>query len=622
MRFVLLLFLALLTLSSPAERIREYRSIHRLHHDGSLTLEETIRYDFGSQSLHGIYRELPLSYRPSPDSKAVPVEITVRSVRMDGRELPWHTERFRRRGTPWLRLKIGDPRHKISGTHRYTLTLHLDPALIPQIEGERAYWRWNLLGTGWQVPIGKFTGILTLPSPLERDSVVLRGYYGPYGSRSPLLLSPGWEGAQRLKVVRENIPPGYGITLECECRSDILKSLGAHRTLPAAIGWGALPWWLMGAVSLLVLTFAGFHRQKTSTPHKAVPVRYRPPEEVTLLQAQRILSPYDKSPALFAALTELAQKGALRLHHPTESAPLVLEKIKGFDSRTLEEDQRFLLETLPFSPDENRLELQKGLLNRETEVSQTLQNLVEKILIKKGIFHEAAGSIRRKYWKGALLIALPVLGALLYEGYRRYGIEGLFPSLMLLGFLLLGFKLLLDSRRKASLSGTLFALVWLGGTGWALIQLPAFTTLEALLRGPLPWIALILGGLLYRAGRLSPLSEKGRELHAELLGYREFLSRVESAPMRKILQEDPEALPRGIPYALLFGLLPGWIRAYRELNTEPPSWYDGPWEGFEPAMADAANALDTPASHPSDTFDSGGGGFSGGGGGGGGGGSW
>ena len=621
MRSFFLSLLLLLSLPVLGESIQEYRSLHRLHSDGSLTLEETIRYDFGSQLRHGIFRELPLSYRPDPKGKAVPVAVSILSVSMDGRTIPWTSERFRRRGAPWLRLKIGDPHQKLNGVHRYRLTLRIDPALIPQIQGERALWRWNLLGTGWQVPIGEFTGILELPDFLDRDSIIVRSYYGPRGSDSPLPVSPRWKGAHRLELLLRNIPPRYGITLECECDAGVLESLGLHRPSPSTAGWGGLPWWAMGAASLLVLAFTGFLRGEPSAPPKAVAVRYRPPEGISLLQAQRILSPYGKSPALFAAVTELAQEGALRLRQFSDREPIVLEKVEGFDSTPLSEDQRFLLNSLPFPPGENRLELREGILPRTTKMSQTLQNLVEKILNNKGIFREAPGLMRRRYWKRGLLIALPVLGGLLYEGYRRYGIEGLFPSLMLLGFVLLGFKLLLDSRRKGSLAGTLFALVWLGGTGWALMQLPHFASATELLLGPLPWIALILGGLLYGANRLSPLSEKGRKLYADLLGYREFLSRVEADALRRALREDPEALPRGIPYAILFGVLTRWLHTYQEINAEPPPWYDGPWVGFEPALQHAMEALEPHAPSADDSFD-GGGGFSGGGGGGGGGGSW
>jgi len=622
LRFVFLILILFLTLPSPGEQIREYYSTHQLHPDGSLTLQETIEYDFASRHRHGIYRDLPLAYRPDMHSTLIPVKISILSVKMDGRTIPWESQNIHRGGIPWLHIKIGNPHTQVNGRHTYQMTFRIDPALIPQIRGELAVWRWNLLGSGWKVPIDHFVGLLRLPPPMGKDTVKLRSYYGPSGATSPLPIPPKWNKEREVRVSLREIPPGSGITLECQCDRNILNQLHPTFSTHSVSTWGSLPWWGMGGISLLTMILIGFFNQNSnSASSRSVTVRYRPPEGISLLQAQRIFTPSGKSPALFAALTELAQLGALRLHRPSQDKAITLEKVKEYDPGNLSDDQRFLLEALPFPPETNILELREGLQLQNKKLSERLRALVEKILIDKGIFREAPATIRQKFWRRNLLIVLPVVGGLLYEGYRRYGIEGILPATLLLLFALIGIRLFLDSLQKKARIGMLFGLLWLGMSGWVLMRLPYFASYEELLYSPFPWIAILLGWLLYRAGRLSPLSKQGEELYADLLGYREFMSRVESDRLRRTLRETPELLSLGIPYAILFGLLSPWLHTYRELNTEPPIWYDGPWEEFEPTLQDAMDQLETKTATDHSNY-SGGGGFSGGGGGGGGGGSW
>jgi len=619
----ILLTLLFLNSLSAGEEILNYTATHQLRADGSLEQKETIRYNFGTAPRHGIYRDLPLQYRPAADASAVDMEITILSVTMDGKSVPWNIKRIYRRGLPWLRVRIGDPDRTLRGTHTYTLDLQIDPALIPEIRDKNAYWRWNLLGTGWEVPIRKFDGVLEFPPPLSRDKVTIRVYYGPRGSTSPLPTPPRWEGSQKLHITVRDLPPSYGITVESRTDASLIQRMGATLSAPddSLLPWGRVPWWMMAVASLLTLLLGGIGGPtRRNPPEGSIKVRYEPPQELTLLQAQKLLNPSAKSPALFAALVELAQAGALHLSYQSEKEPMLLQKIRDFDPKSLSKDQRFLLESLPFPPDSNRLELRRDRLPSDGKTIKRLNRIVDEELVDRELFRDAPRVLRRKYWSRALLFALPASAALLYDGYLRYGLEGLLPSLALLFLALMGVKLLLNSWRKGARVGVLFALIWLAGSIWALLKLPLFQTPEEFFLGPLPWLGLIWSGLIYRAGNITPVTPIGEQIREDLLGYREFLTRVEGDELRKTLSRHPSLLPRGISYALLFGVLPRWIRHYRELNTDPPFWYDGPWERFEPAMYHALEQFSPRTSPDPDNFD--GGGFSGGGGGGGGGGSW
>jgi len=127
-------------------------------------------------------------------------------------------------------------------------------------------------------------------------------------------------------------------------------------------------------------------------------------------------------------------------------------------------------------------------------------------------------------------------------------------------------------------------------------------------------------------------TRRGRRAHDEILGFREFLERVDRDRLERMGTRTTEVFERLLPYAVVLGVADAWADAFADLYAEPPSWYVGPGYGgsFRPRafVGDVGQSLHTMgqslASSPRGSGSSGlgGGGFSGGGFGGGGGGSW
>ncbi len=119
----------------------------------------------------------------------------------------------------------------------------------------------------------------------------------------------------------------------------------------------------------------------------------------------------------------------------------------------------------------------------------------------------------------------------------------------------------------------------------------------------------------------------------EVLGFQEFLDRVESDRFRRLI-DSPEMFERYLPYAMALGVEKKWARAFEDIYREPPDWYVGSDPSafhstmFVANLSDWSSRVGTAmASQPRSTGGSafgggGGGGFSGGGFGGGGGGGW
>jgi uncharacterized membrane protein YgcG len=119
--------------NSSEERIPQLWVMATVADDGSARVVEVIDYDFGSNSRHGIFRDVP---DLSPDE---PVEVSSPDAPddVDVTSIPGFIPH----------ITIGDPDRTVSGLHRYVLEYTLD-GLAPG--GDLA---WNAVGTDWDVPI-------------------------------------------------------------------------------------------------------------------------------------------------------------------------------------------------------------------------------------------------------------------------------------------------------------------------------------------------------------------------------------------------------------------------------------------------------------------------------------
>ena len=117
-------------------------------------------------------------------------------------------------------------------------------------------------------------------------------------------------------------------------------------------------------------------------------------------------------------------------------------------------------------------------------------------------------------------------------------------------------------------------------------------------------------------------TRKGTATLRYLLGFKEFVEKVESNKIRLLLKEDPKYLDKTLPYAVLFGVSEHWFKFYIELE-QTPLWYNGNRYGLHNLNDTIYDGFNT-TEHYSESSSGGfsGGGFSGGGSGGGGGGSW
>ena len=99
--------------ASAQEIVQALQSDSFVYKDGSVSIKETILYDFGNEQRHGIFRYIPYK-KVNQDGKSYVMDIKVKGVTDErGKDYKYTTTKS---GND-LMIKIGDPNETISGQH-------------------------------------------------------------------------------------------------------------------------------------------------------------------------------------------------------------------------------------------------------------------------------------------------------------------------------------------------------------------------------------------------------------------------------------------------------------------------------------------------------------------------
>jgi len=184
--------------AGTTERTPSYEVVAELDAKGRLSVIETIVHDFGTARRHGITRTIPT--RPAALGGAFVDNVSVRGL--DGPPVGRTVQRREYRTT----IRIGDPKHAVTGRHTYELRYTLGGVTLRR--GTDVRIAWDALGTGWRAPIGRATVRLAAP---ERPSGV-RCYTGPEGAHGRRVAER--TTGRALVVAVAPLARGSGITVE------------------------------------------------------------------------------------------------------------------------------------------------------------------------------------------------------------------------------------------------------------------------------------------------------------------------------------------------------------------------------------------------------------------------
>ena len=586
---VLLLAVAAPAAAQVGERIVDYDVDITIGDDGTLTVVETIHYDFGPSRRHGILRDIPTRLRYDDTYDRV-YPLDVRQVRAsEGTPADYAVESVSGGIT---RIRVGDADIEISGRHTYELTYTVEAALNGFSDHDELYW--NAIGTEWSAPIEAAT--VTVRAPAEITEVAC--FQGYEGSTLPCDKAVG-RGAES-RFAHGALGPYSGVTVVVGLPKGAVPeptpvleerwSLGrAFEATPATLGGTAvLGLAAIGGVVALVWRRGRDRRYRGSQVDQVMgnptgeaqtvplgegdataPVEFAPPDDLRPGQMGTLIDEQANVLDVSATLVDLAVRGHLLIQEIPKDGwfgkpDWRLIRLERPDDDLLTYERRLLNGLFRDGTEVTISELKNTFAARLVGVQESLYA----VAVQRGWFSARPDKVRSR-WYGLGVLALILAGGV--------------------AFVLAAF------------------------THWGLLGLP-----------------LIAGAvlLLFAAKRMPARTAKGTALLRRVRGFRTVIETAETHMSR--WAEKEMVFTRFLPFAIVFGCTDKWAKAFESLGVQPDtSWYISThpfvftqfahsMEGF--AVTTGGTIASTPSGSGSSGFS--GGGFSGGGGGGGGGGSW
>ncbi|HSS61962.1 MAG TPA: DUF2207 domain-containing protein [Candidatus Limnocylindrales bacterium] len=562
--------------------ITSFASTISIASDSSLNIREDIRVDFGSQQKHGIFRTIPLRYRYD-NTRDRYYELTVNSVTDGSRSLPYTTSVQSDNEV----IKIGDPNVLVSGTNRYVIVYQVVGAMNAFPDHDELFW--NVDGALWPVPKQTVIATVVFPSGSFQKAAC---YEGPTGSTetcafensastatytSKRQLGSGEQMSVVVGLVKGavTVPPPLLEARRRQFPQDAFDvnplTVGVSLlVMLAGIGLIARFWWLHGRDRAYLTQY-----YLTNDPRDAPEAPFRHEPVVVEFEPPQKMRPAQ----LGLILDESADTKDVTatIVDLAVRGFLTISEVAGKHDWMLTRKGRDVAGLLPYE-----MTLLDGLFvggRQQVKVSEL-----------KGTFQSTLRSAESQVYSDAMSRKL--------FRFRPDYLRGIAIAVAIV--------VILAGAGLTFILGLLF--------GWGLVGLAVILTGLVLL-------------VVHRA--LSTRTAPGRDLMQHTLGFRLYMNTAEK--YRQQFAEKAEIFTQLLPYAIVFGSVSRWAKAFEGIDTSATnSWYvgQGPFQAallsssLESMNASLSSAIASspPSSGSSSGF--GGGGFSGGGGGGGGGGSW
>jgi uncharacterized membrane protein len=430
---------------------------------------------------------------------------------------------------------------------------------------------WNVTGDEWEVPIESASAHVRLPDGVS--GVRATAFRGAYGSTEQSDLSVAPDGV-RVQTTR-GLGMREGLTVVVGWNPGVVhRPTTVEKTVDVV--YSNLP---LAIPPLVFLGMFYLWRQRGRDPELApITTQYEPPAQMTPAELGTLIDGKPDMRDITASIVDLAVRGYLHIEETTNERffglfsdkeyTFTLKKDRG-DWRALKPHERDLLDAM-FAGHGSSVTL-SDLKNKFYKHLPRLRNELYSRLVEDGFYTGRPDRVRLLYIIGG--VAVGILIAVVSSALMTF--RGMQPA-------------------TAVVAGILSGLIMVF-FGWFM---PSRTT-------------------------------RGTREVEKVLGFREFLSRVEGDRLERMVK-TPEMFEKFLPFAMALGVEDNWAKAFDGIYTQPPSWYSGPggMATFRPSSfthnlgvmstTAAATMSSAPRSSGGSGFSGGssGGGFGGGGGGG------
>ncbi len=557
--------------ASVAWEIASFEVNITIHEDATAAITETIGADFTGEHRHGLYRDIPIHYTDRAGQHFV-IRLRVRDV-VNEQDVPWpyRLESHER----YVRVRIGEADTTVTGRQTYRIRYDVARGAVRFFPNhDECYW--NLTGNEWAVPIQQASARIELPETVS--DVRALAYVGVYGSTERLEPSPSPH--ERIVILEPSraLRPYEGVTAVIGWAKGSVHPPSTLRV----IGWWLSDNWVYGIPLVVFVGMLWLWNAKGRDPHlhRSPVVQYEPPDDLCPAEAGTLWDQRVDVRDVTSSIVDLAVRGYLRIE-PIETGHVKIPRVADYH-----------------------------LVNLKSWIGDATLKPFEQELLK-GLFKTPLTTVELSDLEQQFYSAFLDIRDDIYRGLVARGYFDSHPDTV-------------RAHYMAWSVGVGFSFCW-GLTmtaGWHQGSVAA------------AWIASAMStAIIFLFGFVMPRRTlNGAQVMDRLAGFIEFLRRADADRIRRI--NDPSLFERGLPYAMAFGLVDRWAKAFEGLAMAAPAWYGGQWDTFSvrgfgrelnhtmSSMGQSLTATPRSSSSWGGSGFGGGGGFSGGGGGGGGGGAW
>ncbi len=342
--------------TASAEEINSYQVSIDVLKNGKIAVTERIDYDFGLESRHGIYRDIPVKYWAHNGVYKLRLsDVSVTDER--NKEMTIDESLI---GSD-KRIKIGDADILVTGKKTYVIRYTVGRAINFFEDHDELYW--NAIGTGWIVPIANVQVDVRFPDgQVHANDIRLECFTGATGDQASCYQEVSEKGINFMQTALlptegMTIVVGFpkGIVIEPSASMQFLETLKDNGIL-------ALP------VAVFVMCFF-IWRKYGRDPKGRVTIipQYEAPKGLSPAEVGLIVDEWEGTKDVVAEILFLASKGFLSITR-TEKKNLLIFTETDYILNRLRPDEQ---------PEKKfQQELLKGLFGKKTEVK--LSNLKQK----------------------------------------------------------------------------------------------------------------------------------------------------------------------------------------------------------------------------------------------------
>jgi uncharacterized membrane protein YgcG len=537
-------------------RIESFRAQIDVLPDSTVSVTESITAHFLGGPWHGLYREIPVEYY-TPQGMNYSLFLEVKDI-TDGSGRPLRFESSRERHYRKLKIFIDNADDSVQ-----TINIEYTVANALKFHEDFDEFYWNVTGDEWDVPISSASASITLPAAAKHIRAnFATGAYGSRGQDAQISIADNGVEVHTTSP----LPYHHGLTVAVAFDKGVLRE---PTTLDQVVLFFRSNWPLVFPCLVALIMYWIWYKNGRDPRLRPVAAQYEPPDKLTPSEVGTLIDNSADMRDITAAIVDLAVRGYLVIRDRSDSHMMGLYKTQSY-SFILKKGRA---EWSSLKPHE------QSLLDGIFTVGQP-----EEVVDME--------DLHNVFYKNIPIIKNQIFAQLLGHGYYLHRPDTVRATYIGAG-LLIGFLAIWGGAamgRSLGMAGAPFVIAGIASA------------------------AIVCGFGWFMPAR-TPTGTRALE---GVLGFEDFLAHVEADRFNRMIK-TPAMFEKFLPFAMALGVEKNWSKAFANIYTEPPQWYQGGnfSSGFYPYLF--VNNLNALSSQAATTFvsaprSSGGSGFGGGGG--------